>query len=515
MAKKVKKRDPMKHGMPTRTIFAVAVILIQIALLVALVYIASTRALWIYALLWLASVVAVAIVVNRRGNPSFKIAWVIFIMLAPFCGGLMFLLWGGGKTTSKMKKRWNAISSKIGKLLIQEERVTEKLKYEDLTHSTQSAYLYSESGFPAYDGTHTTYYPSGEEFFNSVVDELERAERYVFIEFFILAEGKLWNRIYKILRRKIEQGVEVRIIYDDFGSLRRQREDFCEYLESNGFAVSVFNPIRPSVDMFLNNRNHRKIIVIDGKVSFTGGLNIGDEYVNVVERFGHWCDTGVRLTGKATKSFVAMFCTMWNTVNNDDLIDPRRYFCDMPIPCTGFVQPYSDGPLTKNNPAEGLYMKMINSAQRYIYITSPYLILDSTMIKQLSLAAKAGVDVRIITPKKWDKWYVHPVTQYYYEELLENGVRIYEYTPGFIHAKLFVSDDAVATVGTINMDYRSFYFHFECGVWMCGNESVIDVRDHINGLFGMSEEIKLERWKRRPTGLKLKQAFLHLFAPFM
>lgn len=511
----MEKKPAKRYNMPTRTIAAAVLILIQIYLIIAIVYAASLKALWIYIPLQIVSVIAVIYIVNRRGNPSFKLTWIIFILLAPLFGGLVFLLWGGGKTTPKFKKRWKTISSKNKELTLQDSATLSKLEYNHLHYSRQSSYLYNESGFPVYDGTHTTFYPTGEEFFMSVIDELESAQKFIFIEFFILAEGELWSKIYKVLRRKIKQGVEVRIIYDDFGSLKRQQEDFAEKLRKQGFKVSVFNPIRPSVDLFLNNRNHRKIIVVDGKVSFTGGLNIGDEYVNIEQPFGHWCDCGVRLAGKATKSFTVMFCNMWNTTNPHDMIDPAKHFCDYSVPALGFVQPYSDDPLTSQNPAEGLYMQMINNARRYLYIATPYLILDNTMITQLVLAAKAGVDVRIITPKKWDKWYVHPVTQYNYEQLLEAGIRIYEYTPGFIHSKIFVSDDTVATVGTVNVDYRSFYFHFECGTWLCGNDAVTEIRDNYFETLKKSEEIKLDKWKRRPLSQKFKQGLLHIFAPFM
>lgn len=503
------------YNMPTRTIAAAVLILIQLSLFVAVVYAASLKALWVYIPLQLASIITVIFIVNRRGNPSFKLTWIIFILLAPLFGGLMFLLLGSGKTSPMFKKRWKKNKEEQKKLLSQDEAVANKLEYSCMHHSRQSSYLYNESGFPVYDGTHTTFYPTGEEFFISVTDELEAAQKYIFIEFFILAEGELWDKIHKILRRKIKQGVEVRIIYDDFGSLKRQREDFAELLRKQGFKVSVFNPIRPSVDMFLNNRNHRKIIVVDGKVSFTGGLNIGDEYINLEQPFGYWCDCGIRLAGKATKSFVSMFCHMWNTINPKDVIIPEKYITEYSVPALGFAQPYSDDPLGNSNPAEGLYMQMINYAQRYLYISTPYLILDNTVITQLKLAAKAGIDVRILTPKKWDKWYVHPVTQYYYDELLEAGIKIYEYTPGFVHAKFFVSDDVVATVGTVNVDYRSFYFHFECGAWICGNDSVVEVRDHFLSLLRQSEEIKLEKWRRRPLAKRFKQQLLHIFAPFM
>ncbi len=504
-----------RYNMPTRTIAAAILILIQMSLFIAIVYAASLKAIWLYIILQIISMITVVIIINRRGNPSFKLTWVIFILLAPLFGGLVFLLNGSGKTTPKIRKRWRMIAEKQKNCLTQEDSVVSKLEYNCGQYARQSSYLYNESGFPVYDGTHTTFYPNGEEFFGAVIEELQNAKKYIFIEFFILAEGKLWDRIYKVLRKKISEGVEVRIIYDDFGSLKRQRENFVQMLEKSGIKVSVFNPIRPSVDLFLNNRNHRKIVVVDGKVSFTGGLNIGDEYINLEQPFGHWCDVGIRLAGRATRSFTEMFCHMWNCVNKDDVISPNRYFSEYFVPAVGFVQPYSDSPLDANNSAEGLYMQMINGAQRYLYIATPYLILDNTMITELLLAAKSGIDVKIITPKKWDKWYVHPVTQYNYEELLEAGIKIYEYTPGFIHAKLFVSDDTVATVGTVNMDYRSFYFHFECGTWLAGSDTVGEIRDSFLDMLSKSEEIRLDKWKRRPWTVKLKQTVLHIFAPFM
>lgn len=501
--------------MPTRILAAAALIAVQVVLFVAIVYALSFRILWLYIPLWIASIIAVALIINRKGNPTFKLAWIVFILAAPICGGLIFLLWGNGRTTPKMRRRWMAIRHRSRAKLTQDSRVTEELDQAYNHHARQSRYLYHESGFPVWDDTYATFYPTGEEFFRELVEDLKEAKRYIFIEFFILAEGKLWNRIYKILKQKVDEGVEIRVMFDDFGSMKRQHEDFCDQLAYEGIHVTVCNPIRPVVDLFLNNRNHRKIVVIDGKASYTGGLNVGDEYVNLEQPFGHWCDCGIRLIGRATRNFTTTFCDMWNCVNPDDPMDTASYLVDFGIPTEGFVQPYADGPLDPNNAAEGLYMQMINTAQKYIWITTPYLILDNTMIAQLSLAAKAGVDVRIITPKKWDKWYVHPVTQYYYDQLLEAGVRIYEYTPGFIHAKQFVSDDTVATVGTVNVDYRSFYFHFECGTWLCGNDAVLSVRENIRNLFTVSEEIKLDRWKRRPRSQRFKQALLHIFAPFM
>ena len=264
----------------------------------------------------------------------------------------------------------------------------------------------------------------------------------------------------------------------------------------------------------MNNRDHRKIVVIDGKTAFTGGINIGDEYINKENRFGYWLDSAVMIKGNAVKSFLGMFCAMWEFTTGKR-IRIKNYIADSTLKEDGFVLPYCDGPLQPSNPAEGLYMQILGTAQKYVYITTPYLIIDNNMKNALTMAAKAGIDVRIITPGIPDKWYVHPVTRYNYLELLESGVKIYEFTPGFVHSKIFVSDDRVATVGTVNMDYRSFVFHFECGAWICNNNTVLDIREHFKEIMEQCKEITLEMWKKQSFNAKFKQWILHIFAPFM
>ena len=304
------------------------------------------------------------------------------------------------------------------------------------------------------------------------------------------------------------------MLFDDFGSIKRQHKNFMKNLRRKGIEVAAFNKIRPSIDIFINNRNHRKIVVIDGRVAVTGGLNLADEYINRLERFGYWMDCAVIVKGDAVKSFLAMFCSTWEFTTGK-AIDMESHQSNEKALEKGFLLPYADGPLDNKYPAEEIYMQILNSAQRYVYIATPYLIIDNSMKNCLRLAAKSGIDVRIITPHIPDKWYVHPVTQYNYYDLLEAGVKIYEYTPGFIHSKLFISDDSVATVGTVNMDYRSFIFHFECGVWMCDNKAVFDIKEHFNTLLLQCEEMTLKKMKKAPWYVRLKRAVLHLFAPLM
>lgn len=511
MAKHLHKRGAK---MRTRLMITAAFILLQILFFISTAYFFAGQKIWIYTVFQFISLIMVTRIVTKRGNPSYKLMWIIFILLFPLAGGLAYFVWGGGRVFPHIKKRMKKYSEGSEKFLVQDSNVKKRLIYDDLHHSRQSAYLARASGFPVYDNTECVYLSPGEQALPVILRELKKAEKYIFLEFFILSEDDMWEPIHQILKQKAASGVEVRVIFDDFGSITRQYQGFADRLRGEGIKVSIFNKISASVNMFQNNRNHRKIIVIDGKVAFTGGINIADEYINVIELHGYWMDCAVMLKGKAVTSFVVMFLNMWGfCVGKKQRYS--KYITDYACSTAGFVQPYSDGPINDKNPGEGIYMQMLNTAQKYVYIATPYLIVDNAMTRALTLAAQSGVDVRIITPHIPDKRYVHPVTQYSYDELLAAGVRIFEYTPGFIHSKFFVSDDRVATVGTINMDYRSFFFHFECGVWMCGNDTVLDIKNHFLELQSQSVEIERKKWKKRPIKQKFKQTILYFFAPFM
>ncbi len=512
----VRKLSKHKRGIriQTRIILSALLLLLQFVFLFLVLYNIAAGSALLYTLSSVAGAVTVIYIVNRRGNPNHKIAWIIFILIFPVFGISVFLLWGGGRVLPHLKKKMEHCEEHTFPFLGSSEREQEQLLRLDPIHGSEAAYLVRESRYPLYDGTSVDYFSPIEHFLPHLLRELSLAERYIYIEFFIIGEGAMWDQIHEILKKKAAAGVEVKIIFDDFGSIKRQHSDFITNLRAEKIEVSVFNPIKPSMNIFMNNRNHRKIVIIDGTTAITGGFNIGDEYINLESRFGYWLDSAVLLKGKAVKSFLVMFCNMWEFTTGKPL-DVAAHLADFAVDSPGFVLPYCDDPLDQKNPAEGIYMQILNRAQKYVYIASPYLIIDNTMMSALLMAAKSGVDVRIITPHIPDKWYVHPVTQYNYMELLEGGIRIYEYTPGFIHSKLFVSDDTVATVGTINMDYRSFIFHFECGVWMTQNHAVNDIRAQFERLFTESQEIKIAQWKKRSPFLRLKQAILHIFAPFM
>ncbi len=509
--KKDKKRG---IPIPTHIIVSGLLLLIQLLFITFIIYdytVASTSA---YAASVILGIVTVITIINRRGNPDHKISWIVFILVFPIFGITVFLLWGGGRVLPTTKKRMTMCENKYMQYLKDCDDVLESLKYQDLYHSRQAEYLIGESGYPIYNGTVTEYTSPIEDLLPKLIEELKAAEKYIFLEFFILAEGKMWDAIHAVLKEKAASGVEVKVIFDDFGSIKRQRKGFVNKLKSEKIGVAVFNPINPIMNIFMNNRNHQKIVVIDGKTAFTGGFNIGDEYINAEKRFGYWMDCGIKIQGDAVKSFLCLFCSMWEFATKKS-IDAQDYFAETNIKGDGFVLPYADDPLNAKNPAEGIYSQILNTAQKYVYIATPYLIIDNAMKSNIMMAAKSGVDVRIVTPHIPDKWYVHNVTQYNYLELLEAGVKIYEYTPGFIHSKIFVSDDKVATVGTVNMDYRSFVFHFECGVWLCNSDTVTDIKVDMLNIFKESREINIDLWKKRPLMRRFLQAILHIFAPFM
>ena len=458
------------------------------------------------------AVVFVTGLIAKRDESSYKLLWVMVIVAMPILGTLLYFFLGNKSTGKRLKKKLERATATLPKPCDQAH--IEEIQRDDLRLGQTLSRISQATGFPIVKNGTSKYYSFGEEMFQDMCRDLQAAQDYIYVEYFIIQSGKFWDTLADIMAQKVKEGVDVRVMYDDLGSIGTFSVTDVLELKKKGIKCIPFNPFL-FIKSQLNNRDHRKIMVIDGKIAYSGGINLADEYINEVERFGYWMDCAVILKGEAVNSFVAMFCAMWRFTTRETLDLAEHLAENHNVEANGYVLPYCDDPLSERNPAEGIYMQILNTARDYVYITSPYLIIDSTMITTLRMAAKSGVDVRIITPNIPDKWYVHPVTQYNYLELLEAGVRIYEYTPGFIHSKLFVSDDMVATIGTVNMDYRSFIMHFECGVWMYGNETVTEIKEHFNEILGQSKEIKLKEWQCEPWYRRLKRAILHLFAPFL
>lgn len=506
MRKKWYKRV-LRHRM-----IVVLLIILQALVLVALVQSGIRKYAFLAPFLGLVSGVVVLYIIGRQDTAGYKLTWTVLILLFPVFGGLLYVLY----RLQSLKLQNTTKAEKFRPFYQMPGSALDEAVREMPFCSTQLSSLQQFSGYPVYDRTRTTYFPSGEEKFRALLKDLEKAKKYIFLEYFIIQEGEMWNSILRILEDKAARGVEVRLIYDDMGCFLLLPPRYKKMLEEKGIKCVVFNPLTPFLTALHNNRDHRKIAVIDGTVAYTGGVNLADEYINRVERFGHWRDAAIRLEGAAAWSLTVIFLQMWSLCTKSEENIARYYpFSETPpAAADGYVQPYADSPLDIDNVGERTYMQMITGAKKYLYISTPYLIIDDSMLSALVTAARSGVDVRILTPEKWDKRLVHLTTRSYYRALLRGGVKIYEYSGGFNHAKTFVSDDTVATVGTVNLDFRSLYLHFECGVKLYKTESVAEIRKDFLYTVSRSEEI-VEKNLKNGTFVRTVQSILRLFAPLM
>lgn len=491
-------------------------VLFQFIIILLLPFILSNFTVYLYSFLEIFSIIVILSLINDKRSSSYKIAWICIVLVLPISGHIMYALWG--KTDSKKKIDKNIlVKLRHGYTFnIHDMEVMETYKEMYPQKSRMSRYLDSEN-FPLYRNNKIDYYPMGEDAFEVIFDEMESAKHFILIEFFIVAEGAIWDKLHEILLRKISEGVEVKFLYDDFGAMIRTPRDFRKQLESEGFEVRIFNPIHRYTDkLYMNYRTHQKIIVVDGNVGFTGGFNIADEYANLINRFGVWKDNGIRIEGDAVWGLTITFLQMWEVCSKYEYINynqykPNRVFEQNNV----FCQVIADGPANNpNNPIENIYKQMIQYAKDYLYITTPYLVIEEDMIDNLINAVKSGIDVRIITPNIPDKKNVKCLTNYNYGQLLKHGVRIYEYTPGFIHAKTILNEDC-GIVGTINMDYRSFYLHYECGVLLTDPKTVETIKEDLIETMKQSHEYTYEEWKNRPLRLKLIQPIINLFSTMM
>ena len=422
-------------------IFYVAVaLLIQLGWILITVWKLSAYSQYFSVGIRIVSIIVVLWIVNKNMNPSYKLGWTLLIMAAPAFGLVLYLVFGNSRIANAFQKKYEEIQRESSEYMKQDSGIIERLEKQDYTAANQSRYISSFSGFPVHENTTAEYFQVGDDMFPVLVRELEQAKHFIYIEYFIINDGVMWQTILDILERKAKEGVDVRLLYDDFGCLTTLPHKYDRVLIEKGIKCKVFNRFRPILNIIQNNRDHRKICVIDGHTGFTGGINLADEYINQKERFGHWKDTAVMLKGDAVWNMTAMFMDMWTTLsggkgawNFEDYL-PHRYH-PKPFESDGFVQPFCDSPLDREIVGEHVYLNIINRAKHYVYICTPYLIIDNEMMTALCLAAKSGVDVRIMTPGIPDKKIVFLLTQSYYEPLLEAGVKIYEYQPGFLHAK--------------------------------------------------------------------------------
>ena len=504
------------HFLTSRLAVSAILIAVQAVILFLIILNLSSYFVYFYGFFMLLSLCLLFYLINNNGSPSLKIPWIIVIMIFPLVGGVAYVCFGRSPIHEKDREAMTELTSRTDAALKDFSNAQQQLEQQEPFYAGQSRYINFANDRKAYTHTECEYLPLGEIMFEHLCEELRKARKFIFMEYFIVQEGTMWNTILDIMAEKVKEGVEVRMMYDDLGCIMTLPDHYDQKLEALGIKTVVFNRFSAHLTISHNNRDHRKITVIDGNVGFNGGINLADEYINGYVKHGHWKDSAVMLKGEGVVNLTMMFLEAWNFYRNEDP-DFSRF---LPEPeqkqgC-GYVQSYTDIPMDLEMTGESVYMNVLNQARDYVWITSPYLIIDYELLTAFMMAAKRGVDVRLITPHVADKWYVHLITQSYYATLVEAGVKIYEYTPGFIHAKTFVSDDELGIVGTINLDYRSLVHHYECATWMLKTKAVSQLKEDFIKTQEVSQLITLEECHRRQPLLKRWIVnVIKLFAPLM
>ncbi len=495
-------RKTIKHLRNSRLFIIFLLITLQVLLIFALGGLMAKM----QCLLHLFSIGLSLWLLSRRDNASYKISWLLLILLLPLSGGLFYLIFGNKRMGWNMKKQ---LSTFISGAIPEYNRID----FSNLSPEQQrlARYLLKEADAPLHGNTQTEYFSSGESLFQRLTEELSKAHHFIFLEFFIIGDGILWDSILKILEEKSKNGVEIRILADDVGCIRTLPADFETTMAKKGIDFVFFNPLQPRMNTILNYRDHRKIAIIDGSIAFTGGANLSDEYVNLRECHGHWKDSGLLLHGSGAENMTRLFLQLWQ-FSTGQILDFSCYGCKATVKSSGFVQPFGSDPVTNRRTIKNAYLQLCEQSLDFLYITTPYLILDDETLSTLQTASLSGVDVRIITPHIADKWYVHSVTRSYYTPLLEAGVRIFEYTPGFIHGKMLISDDKQALIGSANLDFRSFYLQFECAAALYHDPTIPKMTADFLATQKISQEITLKTMENTPVVVRFLRTLLRLIA---
>ena len=462
------------------------------------------------------SIIVMLVILNMDSiKASYKLSWFMLIAILPSFATVVFLLAYFSIGYKKEQKKILEIERISRKYRDRDIDMVDKLKEEELGLYNMQNFFYDLGGFTLHENTATKYYPVGEDVFADILAAIKGAKEFIFIEIFIIDYGYMWGTVLEELVKKVEEGVEVRLLIDGTNLLTRVNLNFPKEMESIGIKCKVFSPLYPVVSTYYNNRDHRKIFVIDNEYAFTGGINLADEYINVYERFGHWKDCGIRLKGEATQSFTIMFLQMWNAIGNE-IEDFSPYLTKkMAMDGQGLVMPFSDSPMDNEDYGKNSILSFLNNAKDYVYIMTPYFIVEEDIVDAFINASKRGVDVRICLPHIPDKKIAFALAKTHYKKLVENGVKIYEYTPGFSHSKVWLSDDAYGFVGTINLDYRALYLNFECGVWMKETQAIGEIKNDFDVFFNIATRVTMEDVEKMPLTTKaigkLAKPFATLF----
>lgn len=478
---------------------------------------------YVFAAYWgtaLLGVILVVHIINKPGNPAFKIAWIVPILVFPVFGALFYVYFNSQLDTKALNKRILKENAATASLVDQKKEVLEHLEADSLQMANLAKYLRTTSGSAVHENTCARYFASGEAVLDTLLRELQEAKKFIFLEFFIVSPGYMWDSILEILKIKVKEGVEVRVLYDGMCDLFQFPKNYPKELEKYGIQCRVFSPIVPALSTVQNNRDHRKILVIDGHTAFTGGINLADEYINQKERFGYWKDSAIMFKGDAVRNFTMLFLRMWVVIGKKQKGPVYGRYLNVAMPevdsqKNGYVIPYGDNPLDNNQVGELVYMDILNTAEKYVHIMTPYLVLDHEMIVALTYAAKRGVDVKIIMPHIPDKKYAFIIARSYYNELLDAGVQIFEYKPGFVHSKIMVSDDKKAVVGSINMDYRSLYLSFECAALLYKNDAIADIEKDVQETLKECITVTKATYHRQMPWVKLAGKVMKLLAPLV
>lgn len=513
---RVQQRTERRISAALRLVLVAVLLVAQIALVLLLSTVLKQRAALAYTALELVAFVCAVYIWTKPGTTSYKVGWIFLILFLPVVGLMLYWLWNGGRQSKRLdlkklpRPQESACKQEESRLNI------EKLRQSMPQWAPLASYM-NNKGFSLYRATDAVYLPTGKDFLEDMLSAMEKAERFIFLEYFIMAEGEIWDRLTNVLRRKSGQGVEIKLIFDDFGSMMRMPEEAVEELRRIGAEVLIFNPVHHYVNrLYFNYRDHRKIACIDGDTAYTGGANIADEYANITERFGYWKDDGIRLEGQACWTLTREFIYMWERMGGSLQQEHDYYRPQSTAAGQGFVQPIADGP--DSNPvssAEDAFLQLIGGAKHMVYITSPYLAIDESMEKALCMAAGSGVDVRLMMPGIPDHKFAFMVAESYFGELLNHGVKIYRFTPGLLHGKTVLADREAAFVGSVNMDYRSFQLHFECGTLLYGAPAMETLLEDMDGIMEKSRQVTRADWEHRPLLHRVLGGLLRPFAMWM
>lgn len=501
-------------------LFTLFILCIQLFIIISYLGLLAEYASIIQIIMYILSAVVIIHEINRSEEATFKITWILLVALLPLLGTFLYIYLHSGFLTKEMAAASNEIKTMSRRYNKQNKAISRELKNIDERIYGLSSYIDNYGGYSTYKNTAVKYFPLGEDMIEEMKKQLMTAEKFIFLEYFIISNGTVWDEILDILKKKVADGVEVRLMYDGMLSVAQFPKDYPEQLKKSGIKCKVFAPVMPLLSTYQNNRDHRKIMVIDGHTAFTGGINLADEYANKKERFGHWKDTGIMLKGDGAKGFCLMFLEMWNMLKGT----PRDEYGDYITPCSlvntddilpGYVIPFGDSPLDNEPVGEKVYLDILDNAVNYVHIMTPYLVIDSVMTESLKYAAKRGVEVIIILPHIPDKKYAFYLARSYYPELIDAGVQIYEYKPGFVHAKSSVSDDKKAVVGTINHDYRSLYLHYECAAYMYDVPEIQKIEEDFQNTLKSCIHITWEEYKQFKLSTKLAGNAIRLVAPLL